>query len=377
MKARRILEAGWILSLAVCLSLACSSSSTMSSDGGKNGSKDAAFDGPTTPSCLSPTPDGGTANGRNCCNTSDCGSGFCVDGVCCDSACTGTCMSCKNQDSPGACTPVPAGLPARPKDGSKPAECPTSDQKSCGLDGMCDGKAACEKYPAMTECDPGTCDGDGLSGRKVCDGSGVCGPGPATSCQPYTCKNNQCVVDKCATDADCAAGVTCSNGQCGTTLPNGQACTTDARCASGHCADGYCCNEACDGLCVSCDQKLALGQCLPLGAGLPDAKCAQSDVATCGLSGTCDGFGMCADYKVNTPCIPGSCSDTTETTPGTCDGNGTCQPPQQVECSPFLCGATACLDTCKAGDTAGCQAGFSCQQNAFATGYACQPTPSN
>jgi hypothetical protein len=331
MNSKRILVAGWLLFAVV--SLGCSSTGSGGRDGGAAG--DAKPD-----VCTDRNPAGSSANGKACCFGSDCGSGFCADGVCCDSACTGTCMSCNNLDSPGTCKPVPAGLVARR------GECAVTDAKTCGLDGMCDGMAACEKYPAMTECDPGMCDGDGLSGRKVCDGMGVCGPGPATSCQPYTCKNNQCLKDTCATDADCAAGVTCTGGQCGTTLPNGPKCTSDARCATGHCVDGVCCNEACDGICVSCNQKNAIGECLPLGAGQLDDKCPRSDVATCGLSGACDGFGMCDNYKSGTPCIPGSCSGTTETTSGTCDGNGTCRPPQQVECDPFMCGATACLDTC-------------------------------
>ena len=333
MNFKRILVAGWLLFAVV--SLACSSTGSGGRDSGTAG--DAKGDRDVE--CPDARSAGTIANGKGCCLNSDCGSGFCADGVCCDSACTGTCMACNNLDSPGTCKPVPAGLPAARH------ECAVTDAKTCGLDGMCDGKAACEKYPAMTECDPGMCDGDGLSERKVCDGMGVCGPGPATSCQPYTCKNNQC-LNTCTTDADCAAGVTCSGGQCGTMLTNGQSCTSDARCASGHCVDGVCCNGACDDKCESCNLKFSPGQCLPLGAGQLDDKCPRSDVATCGLSGACDGFGQCDNYKSGTPCIPGSCSGTTETTSGTCDGNGTCRPPQQVECTPFMCGATACLDAC-------------------------------
>ena len=355
MKSRRVLVLGCWLALGLSLA-ACSSSSpkppnhdggTGGRDGGSGGdagidmaiNRDGATTDATMTACV-PNPAGNTASGKSCCSASDCGSGFCADGVCCDSACKGTCTRCDLIDSPGTCKPVPDGLAARKGD------CSVSDVKTCGLDGMCDGKGKCRDYPAGAVSAPGTCDGGDLSHRLVCDGQGSSIPGSARSCTPYICKDDKC-PETCVSDADCVAGVTCIGGQCGTTQANGRACSKDAQCASTHCADGVCCNAACDGLCSSCNQPQNLGQCVPLGEGQPEPKCAKSDVATCGLSGACDRWGECGLYKVETPCIPQTCSGSTKTTAGTCDGNGTCRPPGQVDCSPIMCGSDDCLSACK------------------------------
>src|SRR5262249_45350547 len=139
-------------------------------------------------------PDGGTNKpmcaeagarkvaGEACGCATDCQSGFCVDGVCCNTACTETCMACNTQESMGTCAPVPAGQKPR-----LATTCAMSDVATCGLDGTCDGQGACRKYPMGTECVPGACEGDAVTGRKICDGSGQCTKGDDVVCVPFSC----------------------------------------------------------------------------------------------------------------------------------------------------------------------------------------------
>jgi hypothetical protein len=65
--------------------------------------------------------------------------------------------------------------------------------------------------------------------------------------------------------ADLDAGVTdahmTANG------PLGDACASNADCASGFCADGVCCDSACGQTCYACDQQAAPGHCAALASG--------------------------------------------------------------------------------------------------------------
>src|SRR5262249_16196797 len=97
----------------------------------------------------------------------------------------------------------------------------------------------------------------------------------------------------CSKNSGCCSG-TCVKtpigkhrftGVCGTVgSPNGEACSTDATCASGHCADGVCCNTACTGQCFTCDG----GTCAAKAAG---ESC--DDGLFCTQTDSCDGAGSC------------------------------------------------------------------------------------
>ena len=67
------------------------------------------------------------------------------------------------------CAFIPAG--GKPSD---PLVCPATKAATCRLDGTCDGKGACRLYVEGTECKPGTCDGDSVTGIVACDGNGNC-----------------------------------------------------------------------------------------------------------------------------------------------------------------------------------------------------------
>jgi len=158
-------------------------------------------------------------------------------------------------------------------------------------------------------------------------------------------------------------------------LPLGAACTTGTDCDSGSCADGVCCNLGCAGTCVSCNQPGSAGQCLPVAAGTSDPRgiCKDEGAASCGLTGSCNGQGGCARYAAGSVCKPSSCAGGSMIPAGTCDGRGTCLEGPAIACDPFMCGGTACLDTCTSDadcvTPATCAAG-SCGKRGL--GQACQ-----
>jgi hypothetical protein len=77
--------------------------------------------------------------------------------------------------------------------------------------------------------------------------------------------------------------------------------------------DGVCCEGACDGTCVSCNQSGRAGKCSAYAQGSdPETEC------TFGLGAcraTCNGAGACDYPRAGTPCGIGCQS---------CDGNGMC-----------------------------------------------------
>src|SRR3954468_3871560 len=105
-------------------------------------------------------------------------------------------------------------------------------------------------------------------------------------------------------------------------LALGQSCAVGDDCDSGSCADGVCCNLACAGSCVSCNQAGSAGQCLPVVAGTMDPRgtCKDEGVASCGLTGGCNGQGGCARYAAGSVCKPSSCAGGSMVPAGTCDG---------------------------------------------------------
>jgi len=118
----------------------------------------------------------------------------------------------------------------------------------------------------------------------------------------------------------CAGTQACDgSGKCKT--KNGTACSSASVCASGFCVDGVCCESACDGACVSCNQTGRAGKCTAYTIGSdPESECgAGSD--PCRM--VCNGAGACDAPQYGIPC--GTCA--------VCDGWGTCAPPD-----PSVCG---------------------------------------
>jgi hypothetical protein len=327
--------------------------------GNRDGSstKDVPSDATQPGTCPASTPSHSKAKGQSCNCNRECQSEFCVDGVCCGSACTETCKACNLPSSLGDCAFVPAG--ARPSDSSM---CPASTPATCGLDGTCDGKGVCRKYVHGSECKAGTCDGDAVVGIGICDGAGNCSESKSQPCPPYTCdKNTNRCASRCSSDDQCSAGHQCSANSCGKST-NGAVCDDNSGCLSGFCVDGVCCNIACSGPCVSCNQTGSAGRCSYIGNELPDPECAGEDSTKCGHTGLCDGAGRCTVYLRNTPCSSSSCSGAVENTQNVCDGQGSCVPSQvlSIECAPFLCSNGACETSCDPKAVDPCEPGHAC-----------------
>ncbi len=284
---------------------------------------------------------------ESCACDSECRTGFCADGVCCNNACTDTCKRCDLPSSLGVCSLVPAGV--QPSDLS---ECPADKALTCGKDGTCDGAGACRKYVVGTECKPGTCSGDSITGAMTCDGNGSCSQSATTPCDPYSCDpNTNLCATACTANSQCAAGPTqaCVAGSCGEKL-NGAAALSGAECVTGFVANGVCCNVACAGPCVSCHLPGSVGICEPIDFGLPDPgnQCPATLASACGTTGLCDGAGSCAIFPANTPCAPATCSGgVLSENAQACDGRGTCQSANLVDCTPYLCSNGACNSSCK------------------------------
>lgn len=156
-----------------------------------------------------------TGLGAACTADSQCGSGHCVDGVCCDQACEGTCTACtaakKGSGVDGTCEPVALGHD--PDD-----ECPRYAMHLCSHPGGCDGAGACRLGAAGSLCYDSAwywCDGGGNWLLPICDGQGSCDSGHvAYSCGHYNCSGVLNCFTSCTSNAMCATGYTCVNGEC-------------------------------------------------------------------------------------------------------------------------------------------------------------------
>jgi hypothetical protein len=162
--------------------------------------------------------------------------------------------------------------------------CTAATAKTCAsgfcVDGVCCSSAVCS----------GTCQSCSVVGHE-----GICTVATAGTEVPGSCPGQACD----------------SSGSC--KVKNGTACSSASACASGFCVDGVCCENACDGTCVSCNQSGRAGKCSAYSQGSdPETEC------TFGLGAcraTCNGAGACDYPRAGTPCGTGCRS---------CDGNGMC-----------------------------------------------------
>jgi Cellulose binding domain len=311
---------------------------------GPDAGVDRGGDGATTPPRL--------PNGTSCAQGADCESGYCVDGVCCDTACTGACHTCAAQSSVGTCRPAEPGTNPR-------SACVDQGIASCGTDGACDGAGDCRMYGAGSVCRAPSCTGSTMTLAFRCNGIGACMPASGQPCDPFVCGSDGRCMPACTADADCTAGNACTNGSCGK-RPLGVTCAGPDDCNSGLCQQGVCCSSTCAGTCQSCAVPGSAGLCTAVPAGQdPLGQCADSGAATCGTDGFCDGNGACRSYLAGTVCVPPTCSGSTATLAGRCNGTGACLAGSQQPCDPYACGANGqCQASCAANSD--CTAGNVC-----------------
>ena len=304
--------------------------------------------------------------GGSCTTGDDCNSTFCQQGVCCRETCSGNCMSCAVPGSEGVCTAVPAGTDPL-------GQCADSGRTTCGTDGFCDGRGACELYSRITVCKDATCPTGGSTGTSAghCDGAGTCVLGGAVSCNAYMCGAAGSCLISCATTADCSGGNVCNGTVCGRKV-QGAPCTLGNECASGTCQQGVCCDMVCTGTCMACNQASSLGRCTPLPVGsAPAGQCPVADPSTCGNDGNCDGAGKCRLHALGTTCKLPTCALATQTLAARCNGAGVCVNGTTQTCDPYQCGiGGSCLSVCNAANgNADCTAGNTC------TGMSCGKKP--
>ena len=151
----------------------------------------------------------------------------------------------------------------------------------------------------------------------------------------------------CRKDVNCCSGLCFQqpparksvSGVCISGNPNGEACSNDSECRSGHCADGVCCNTACAGSCFTCDG----GTCAPKAAG---EEC--NDGLFCTRTDTCNGSGSCQGSGSTCPLDSQSevCSDCSETTDScsTSEGQACGRADGQACSAAYQCSSNFCVD---------------------------------
>jgi hypothetical protein len=204
-----------------------------------------------------------------------CTDATCVSGVATTAGlCSGTGSCGPSTATP--CTPYACGA--------------TACRTSCAGDGDCAAGARCSggacvaalangaACTSAVECTSGLCV-DGF----CCDGACT---GTCQACNVVGSRGTCSIVsmpydyDTCAPPMQCTATGACR-------LQQGSVCTLGTECATGLCVDGYCCNDACVGTCIACDNVGERGRCSIVHAGMdPDDEC--PGAATCsGLGDRC------------------------------------------------------------------------------------------
>jgi hypothetical protein len=152
-------------------------------------------------------------------------------------------------------------------------------------------------------------------------------------------------------------------------LELGLPCQSNDLCASGFCIEGVCCDQACDGICLSCATAVTgaqAGLCAPVSDGLdPDENCLPDPAPSCGNDGLCDGRGACRKHPAGTACGPALCDANTFIPAAACNGQGACDPPQPVPCDLHRCTDAGCLRPCTADDQ--------CTDGAYCENANCRP----
>jgi hypothetical protein len=143
-------------------------------------------------------------------------------------------------------------------------------------------------------------------------------------------------------------------------LAVGATCTSAAQCERGFCVDGVCCENACTGVCTTCNLPENPGRCSPVPAGQdPRDNCPQDLASSCGRDGTCDGAGKCRLLPDGTECASATCTAGTQSSARTCDGSGTCRPATTLACTPYACKGVSCVSSCTSDSD--CASSATCQ----------------
>ena len=248
----------------------------------------------------------------------DCGGPFCkpcVDGRSCNDS-----RDCTN----GVCE---TEATSRENSGKVCKPCTLNDHCAEGRwcnQGACvlveEAGVTCSSAP---ECATGHC-ADGVCCNTACDGAcDACSKASGAE-QDGTCRikgvKNAADPGRCDdTHGTCGGACSCdAKGAC--ILAQGETCTKDVDCATGHCADGVCCNTACDAACSACSKKkspdvLEDGTCTAFAIKNADdaGRCDQTHgdcggACSCNAEGACDS-GLGETCTLDKDCVSGHCAD--------------------------------------------------------------------
>jgi hypothetical protein len=238
--------------------------------------------------------------GDACGSDDDCGAGSCQataagGRVCCTAACGGACRRCAATGL--SCENLP-------------------DDAACGAI-ACPADSSCRDFPQS------------VTAQRCVDGR--CGSA-AQLCSARPQGENQ----PCSPTNLCDAAGNCNRPR----LDAGDACTSNAQCASNSCIDGICCNEACSGECRTC----ASGVCQVRNAPECDGTDVECNGSVCEVGAVtsevcCASFGQAARCIGAASCpappnIPTTCDDHLDCDPGRCCRVQTDNPSMVIECRP-------------------------------------------
>jgi formylglycine-generating enzyme required for sulfatase activity len=184
-------------------------------------------------------------NGEICSIPADCATAACTDNHCCSQTC-GTCQACTGAG--GTCVTITNA----------------ENASNCMGTNTCDASGVCKKKNGQACTSPANCASGACTDSHCC--SQTCG-----TCQACNGVGGTCVAVTNADDTDtCTGSNTCDAiGVC--KKKNGQACSSDAVCAStSHCnSNGICAPIRCLGLATTCGASMN-GDCcssLPVPGG--------------------------------------------------------------------------------------------------------------
>ena len=170
-------------------------------------------------SCINGNCTSSANNGSACAQHAECASGHCQNGFCCTSGdCCGTASDCPgNYSAPSSC--------------DEPSSC-----QGTRTDAVCQSN----RCASVSVADDSGCDG------QVADN---CGPFPPVRCNNQRAQTPPQCNTSCTNDDHCDVNQICYipndptvvDGTCQPPGADGNLCTRDAQCASGHCQNGFCC----------------------------------------------------------------------------------------------------------------------------------------
>jgi len=180
--------------------------------------------------CIANLPDGGACTADGDCMNGHCNHGFCcAKGDCCavDTDCDPAMYS-----APPSCTDM--------------AMCQGARMVPACVDSMCEQRM---------EDDDTACDRNVIA--NACGDLPVKCRGGADQKPPPPCATGTCGGFAAST---CNEGAFCWQNRCQPDQPDGESCTNDASCQSGHCQNNVCCSEG--ECCTSDDQCPPIGMCM-------------------------------------------------------------------------------------------------------------------